>query len=136
VAELLHGDPRLGGASVEARHQLTPELAEDIAAARLAVLVDAADGGAVPGEVRVEHVVCRRRAQALTGSHAVDACAIVELAKRLYGRAAPVVLVSVVGRDFGPGTELSPAVASSLSRVMDTVVAVVDRHARRGASTL
>jgi hydrogenase maturation protease len=126
VADLLQGDQRLAGARVERRHQLTPELAEDVAAARLVVLVDAADGGAVPGDVRVERVAGERWARAFTGSHAVDAGAVVDLAERLYGRAAPVVLVSVVGRDFGPGTDLSPAVLASLSRAVDTVVGVVD----------
>src|SRR5919198_4121190 len=54
AAALLAADPRLAGAEVLARHQLTPELAEDVSRAALVVLVDArADGGGAPGEVAV-----------------------------------------------------------------------------------
>ena len=41
AAELLAEDPRLAGAVVLARHQLTPELADDVSRASLVVLVDA-----------------------------------------------------------------------------------------------
>jgi hydrogenase maturation protease len=128
VAELLASDARLPGARIEARHQLTPELAEDIAAAGLVVLIDAAEGEAPPGEVRVEHVIGRGHSRAPGGSHASDASAIVELAKRAFGRAAPVVLVHVAGECFAPGFDLSPAVAAALPVAADTVVALADDH--------
>ena len=46
AAERLAGDPRLAGATVLRRHQLTPELALDISLADLVVLVDASHGPA------------------------------------------------------------------------------------------
>jgi hydrogenase maturation protease len=128
VAELLAGDARLAGARIEARHQLTPELAEDIAAAGLVVLIDAAEGEASPGEVRVEPVVGRGEMRASRGSHSCEAAAIVDLAERVYGRAAPVVLVHVAGQCFEPGSDLSPAVAAALPIAVDTVVAIADEH--------
>jgi hydrogenase maturation protease len=124
VAALLAGDARLRGARIDARHQLTPELAADVAAAELVVLIDAEHGEGSPGAVRVEHVVGRGRPRALTGSHVCDPAAIVELAERAYGRAAPVVLVRVVGQFFEPGGELSPAVAAALPVLVDTVAAI------------
>jgi hydrogenase maturation protease len=51
AAGRLAADPRLAGARVLARHQLTPELAVDVAQASLVVLVDAV-AGAEPREIR------------------------------------------------------------------------------------
>ena len=75
----LRVDQLLPGATIVARHQLAPELADEIAAARLVVLVDARQDGGRPGDVRIEQVVgsCRP-----VGSHAVDVSAIVDLAER------------------------------------------------------
>ena len=131
VAELLAADGRISGARIEARHQLTPELAADVAAARLVVLVDARENeGGVAGEIRVEQVADRRRP---LGSHVVDASALVELAEQLYGHAPPVVVISVSAERFDVGTDLSPAVASMLPLVVDTILAVVDDHLPAGA---
>ena len=76
AAERLAADGRLPGARIDACHQLTPELAADIAAARLVVLVDARENGGTAGDVRLEQVVgcCRP-----LGSHTVDASALVDL---------------------------------------------------------
>jgi hydrogenase maturation protease len=128
AAELLSADPRLIGARVESRHQLTPELAEDVAGAQLVVLIDAVEGETRPGEVRVERVGGRGQAHAFAGSHLVDAETIVELAERLYGGAAPVVLVRIATDRFEPSTELSKVVAAKLPVVVDTVTAVISDH--------
>ena len=121
VAELLAAGGHLPEARIEARHQLTPELAEDIAAARLVVLVDAVSDGA-PGRVHVNKLV--GRGQSL-GSHAVDPAVLVDLASSLYGRTPPVVLISVSAEQFELGAGLSPALESVLPSVVDTVIAVV-----------
>ena len=121
VVELLAAGGHLPGARIESRHQLTPELAEDIAAARLVVLVDAVRDGA-PGNVCVSEIVARGQP---LGSHAIDPAVLVDLASRVYGRTPPVVLVSVSAEQFEPGAALSPAVASTLPLVVGTVVAVV-----------
>ena len=93
AARLLATDPRLAGARVLARHQLTPELAEDISRAALVVLVDAsADGD--PGAVSVRRVEPRRIDPA-TWSHHLDPESLAGLAKDLYGGVPPIVLVSV-----------------------------------------
>ena len=125
AAERLAADGRLPGARIDACHQLTPELAADIAAARLVVLVDARENDGTPGDVRLEQVVgcCRP-----LGSHTVDASALVDLATRLYGHAPPVILVSVTAERFDLGADLSPVVAAILPHVVDTVVALVDNH--------
>jgi hydrogenase maturation protease len=122
VAELLVTDQRLPGASILTRHQLTPELAKEVAAARLVVLIDARQSEGRPGGVRVEPVV---RSGRPIGSHSVDVSALVDLAELLYGNAPPVVLVTVTAEGFDFGADLSSPVASALPRIVDAVVAVV-----------
>jgi hydrogenase maturation protease len=122
IAEMLIAGDLLPGARIEAPHQLAPELAADIADARLVVLVDArANDGAV-GDVHVERVIGRSGA---VGSHAIDASTLVGLAARLFGHVPPVLLVSMRAGQFDLGADLSPSVASQLSHVLDTIVDVV-----------
>ena len=70
AAGLLATDPRLEGARVLARHQLTPELAADISQASLVVLVDVATAGD-PGSVSVRQIR-PRPATPTTWSHHLD----------------------------------------------------------------
>jgi hydrogenase maturation protease len=130
-------DVRLRGARVLARHQLTPELAADVAASRLAVFVDARVEGGVPGTVRTEWLGLRMRPTVPTAcSHHVDIGEILGLADRLYGARPPAALVSIEAGRLDPGDGLSPAVAAAVpeavaavQRVVERAVADVPRHA-------
>jgi hydrogenase maturation protease len=124
VAEMLTAGDLLPGARIIARHQLTPELAADIIAARLVVLVDARANGGTPCEVHVERVVGGSHPG---GSHAFDPSSLVDLVAHLYGRSPPVILVSVSAGQYELGADLSPAVAAKLPHVLDTIVAAVDQ---------
>jgi hydrogenase maturation protease len=123
AASLLAADPRLAGARVLARHQLTPELAEDVGRASLVVLVDARAGQGEPGAVTVTTVEPDRAAPALT--HHLDPAALSALAGELYGRVPPVLLVSVGAATFETGDRLSAAVAAALPEVVATVARLV-----------
>ena len=68
AAAALAADPRLADTDVITGHQLTPKLAEDIAKARLAVLVDARLGD-TPG------YVCIREVAPAPGAVLVTPCA-------------------------------------------------------------
>jgi hydrogenase maturation protease len=125
VAARLADDPRLAGAEVLARHQLTPELAANVARASRVVLVDATSGGE-PGSIRVRRVRPRRSAPA-SWSHHLDPEALAGLAEALYGAAPPVVLVEVAAASLAPGGNLSPP----LERVVPDVMQVVVRAACR-----
>ena len=94
AAGVLAADPRLKGATVLARHQLTPELAADIAGASLVVLVDASVTGGAPGSVAVRSIQPRRDSPP-SWSHHLDPAALAGLAHALYGHVPPMVLVSV-----------------------------------------
>jgi hydrogenase maturation protease len=126
IAELLARHQLLPGATIVARHQLAPELAGEIAAARLVVLVDARHGGGRPGEVRIEQAVGSDRP---VGSHSTDVSTLVDLAERVYGNAPPVVVVSVGAEQFDLGAGLSLPVSSTLARVVEAVIAVVAANA-------
>jgi hydrogenase maturation protease len=124
VAARLAEDPRLAGAEVLAHHQLTPELALDVARASLVVLVDARADGGTPGSVRVRRVAARQDGMT-AWSHQLDPAALAGLASALYGAVPPVYLVSVGGAWFDDGEGLSPALEQALPRVADTVAQLV-----------
>lgn len=123
VADRLASDPRLTGVTVLQRHQLMPELALDISAAALVVLVDASHGLS-PGAVTVTKVEPTSDATT-TWSHHLSPPSVVALAHELYGRAADVFLVSCGVESFEMGDRLSPAVATALPQVVDAVVEVI-----------
>jgi hydrogenase maturation protease len=127
AAALLARDPRLAGAEVLARHQLTPELAEDVSRAALVVLVDARAGGA-PGGLTVERVAPAGPAGP-AWSHRLDPPSLVGLAVALYGTAPPVYLVSAAVATCEAGERLSPALELALPRVVDTVAGIVAERA-------
>ncbi len=124
AAALLAGDPRLAGARVLARHQLTPELAEDVSRAALVVLVDARVDGGAPGAVTVRRVV-PGAVPRLTWSHQLDPGTLLELASALYGSTPPVFLVSAAVAGCELGERLSPAAERALPEVVDAVAGIV-----------
>lgn len=132
VAELLCDDPRAAGARVLARHQLTPELAEDVAKARLLVLVDASAEPNRAGEISSSPLQSRPRSGALY-SHHVDPAGLLELATALYGQAPPAVQVSVGAADLELGTELSALVDAAMGALVETVIELINTPARRDA---
>jgi hydrogenase maturation protease len=128
AAARLAEDPRLAGAQVLARHQLTPELAQDVARASLVVLVDARAGGP-PGSVQVQRVTPWQDTTT-AWSHHLHPAALAGLAGALYGAVPPVYLVSVGGAAFDDGERLSPALQRALPGVVDVVADLVAEHAR------
>lgn len=127
VADLLAADPRLAGATVLQRHQLMPELALDISAAALVVLVDASH--ALPAGTLTVTPVERAGDAGTTWSHHLSPSSLVALAHELYGRAPEVFLVSAGVESLELGDRLSPVVEAELPRVVDTVVDLVASQA-------
>jgi len=129
---------------VVACHQLAPELALDVRAASLVILVDATTT-TPPATVTV-----RRLAPADEGaddgdrpgpgpggsSHHVGPELLLALARELYGAAPEAVSVSVGVADLGPGEALTPGLAAALPAVADAVAQLVDEHlASRGSAS-
>ena len=123
AADRLASDPRLIGVTVLQRHQLMPELALDISVAALVVLVDASHALSA-GTVTVTPVE-RAGDATTTWSHHLSPPSLVALAQELYGRAAPVFLVSCGVESFELGDRLSPAVEAALPQVVDAVVELI-----------
>ncbi|MDX2122061.1 MAG: hydrogenase maturation protease [Gemmatimonadota bacterium] len=93
-------------ASFLAVHQLTPELAEDIAAAGLVVFVDAAVGATELTVTPVEPTPIS------PGSHVGSPGALLELTARVYGKIpASALQVAIPACELGFGEILSPATA-------------------------
>jgi len=121
AAAALAADPRLADTDVLTRHQLAPELAEDVATARVAVLIDACLGD-TPGCVSIREVA---PAAGPSWSHHLRPEDVVGLAQALFGAAPQVFLVTVTGAHFGFSTQLSPAVSDCMSRVVALVEAAL-----------
>ena len=94
------------------------------------VVVDATRSGAAPGTVRRWDAVAETLPAALfpKSSHLFGLAEAVEMARRL-GRLPPrLTVIGVEGRDFAPGTGLSPEVAAAVDRVVSLARRDADRH--------
>jgi hydrogenase maturation protease len=109
----------LPGAVILSPHQLTPELAEDLSRADLAIFIDARDGGA-PGEWRAEDVAPEPARPGAFTHHATPA-GLAASAQLLYGHAPETVLFSMSAGSFEYGEGLSPAVEAALPALLDAV---------------
>jgi hydrogenase maturation protease len=99
----------LAGVRVLSVHQLTPELAADLAEATRAVFVDA--------DPAVAAVTVRPVAPAETGvatSHHAGPAGLLYLARETFGRAPGAHLVAVPASDFTLGAPLSEATARAV----------------------
>jgi hydrogenase maturation protease len=101
-------------------HQLTPELAEPLAQASIAIFVDAA---AETNEVAVESVGEANGAR--TVAHTGDPAWLLGLAEAAYGRRPAAWLVTVPARDTGYGTRLSPTARRGVREAIKAVSRMV-----------
>jgi len=121
VADALRDDVRMESVDVVAVHQLTPDLAVEVADASHVVFVDAQlDPALAPGVVTVSTVSPDANAGSMT--HHVGAGTILSLAEALYGAVPPAVAVSVTIASVEPGSDLGAAVNASVEQLVETVV--------------
>ena len=114
VSEQLARDG-LPGCDIQTVYQLTPELAQPMAAARLVVMIDASHEGA-PGELDVR-VLASGAAPGAVGTHYTTPEELAALTAAVYGCCLPVVVVTMTGADFGLGEQCSPLVAQHIPLV-------------------
>lgn len=116
VAELLAASKR-PGVAVWNVHQLTPELAEALAGADVAVFVDVA-AQPVDAEVRVQEIEPDPSSAGALG-HVSDPRVLLYLAEALHGRRArPCWLVTIPGVDFEHGEGLSAVAEAGVSAAL------------------
>jgi hydrogenase maturation protease len=102
--------------------QLVPELAAELAGARLAVFIDARLGSSQEKEVTMERLTPSGNPE--IPGHWADPGALLTLAS-IYGRAPAAVLVSVTGQDFSLGEGLSDFAAVNARRALRLVQNVI-----------
>jgi hydrogenase maturation protease len=93
-------------------HQLTIELAPQIAEADRLILIDATARGE-PGALQ-QRTLTPAIPQSASLTHHVDVQGLLAAAQMLYGHAPETVLFTVSGGSFDYGEALSPAVAAAL----------------------
>jgi hydrogenase maturation protease len=118
AAEALAAGPLPEGVRVEARHILTAELAEDLAACDRVVFLDATAAGE-PGAVQVRELAPDER-MASTMAHFHDPRELLAWCATLYGRAPQAFLVTAAGASFDYASyRLSPTAGAALGRIVD-----------------
>jgi hydrogenase maturation protease len=110
--------------SVQACHQLTPDLAEPVSRARCVIFIDAAH------DVPAGEVECRPIApgevSALSFSHHIDPGGLLAWARWLYGRCPTAAFVLAVGGEsFGYNENVSARVLAAVPIVLEHVAALV-----------
>jgi len=128
IGNPLRGDDGLGGAVAEQLaqagdldcevrivHQLTPELAQPMALAKLVIMIDASHTGE-PGEIGIRLLSSAGQTGSV-GSHSTLPEELVALATTVYGHCPPVMVITMTGADFSLGEQFSPEVARRLPLV-------------------
>ena len=100
------------GVQVLVCHQLTIELAPQIAEAARLILIDARATGE-PGSIQ-QCVLTPVIPDSASLTHHVDAQGLLAAAEMLYGHAPETLLFTVSGGSFDGGETLTPAVAAAL----------------------
>jgi len=131
VAQMLDrhydGDPDV---RVIGSHQLTPEMAEDIAASEFVLFLDAA-AGEPAGMIKTAAVSPQPGPASF--AHHLDPALLLAAAMELYGSAPPARLLTIVGGTFEFGERLSPAVAQRLPEFFAEAHALVESNLHSGA---
>ena len=113
-------DPEI---EILAVHQLTPELAEPLSRAGLAIFIDAAAEGE-PGVVQRRLLEPDSGAAAFT--HHATPSALLAAAQALYGRAPEAELFSVPVESLELGDRLTPVVERALERLVAEILRAAD----------
>jgi len=132
AADRLAADPRLAGATIMQRHQLTPELAFEISRAGLVVFVDASRGPA--GVVAIEWIEAAPAAT-LSWSHHIDPATLLGLARDLYDASPAAATVSVGAASDAVGDRLTPAVDGTLPAIVEAVARLIASGSGRPVPT-
>jgi hydrogenase maturation protease len=108
-------------------HQITPELADKVAAVGTVIFIDATRIGesdpAKPGELIVSEVAPFPGSFAF--SHELTPATLLDLGRRLYGSCPRAYTVSLRGESFAFGETLSPSVAKALPQLLQKVRALL-----------
>jgi hydrogenase maturation protease len=115
-------DWRMPGVRALALHQLTPELAEELAVAERVVFVDASvDPDA--DEVRMEEL--RPEESSVRLGHCSDPRWLLALTLKLYGRSPPAFLLTITAVNMAHGSGLSPRTQRGMEEALRTISGLI-----------
>jgi hydrogenase maturation protease len=120
----------LPGLESIAVHQLTPELAEPLAAADLAIFVDARLAG---GEATVEIRPLGPSGSRGAPGHVSDPQSLLVLARAIYGRHPRTWLVTVPAVDLSLGEDLSSSAERGADEALARIAALIEAESPRSA---
>jgi hydrogenase maturation protease len=123
AAEMLRRDFPVYPIEILCVHQLAPELAEAASRADDLIFVDAAHDGE-PGRIVVtEAEPCEEPARF---SHQLAPEQVIALCRQLYGVCPRAFTVSISGKSFAHGEELTDELRAALPRLAGTVSELID----------
>lgn len=125
VVSRLAGRLRSSAVRVITSHQLMPELAEPISRASIAVFVDACEGECL-GAVDCQAIAPETIDGAFT--HHSTPASLLAAARELYGNAPEGLIISIAGRSFDYGTELSPQMTNALPHLTEQLIGLIGRN--------
>lgn len=117
---------------ISACHQLTPEMAGDVAERDLVIFVDV-EVGRAPGEVS-RRGVGPEPPRPMAFGHSLEPPGLLALARELFGGCPEAMLISTGGETFEFGENLSPSVEAAVKAAAEEVrrsAAEVVRHRSR-----
>jgi hydrogenase maturation protease len=112
----------LSGVHALVCHQLTPELAEPISAARCVVFVDAS----ADAEKTVELRKIEPADSAQIMAHAADPRVLLALGEKLFGGYPKAFLLAIPAENFAFGEELSPRARAGLQIALQKIRALAE----------
>ena len=118
----------LPGVTSWAVHQLTPEMAEEIAKVDLVIFIDATVLPLATPEIGQTKVEPDPKSTGMIG-HVSDPGVILYLAEALYGKRPPASwLITIPAADLELGEGLSPTAKAGVSQAIDRVSALLGRE--------
>jgi hydrogenase maturation protease len=123
-----HGDPEI---RVLAAQQLTPEMADDLAACRCALFLDASSSEE-PGAIHSARV--RPKSDDGPFIHHLSPGSLLASAEKLYGKQPEAICITVGGFSFEPGDGLSPRVQLGLMALIREACTLVSEWQRRSSN--
>lgn len=108
------------------RHQLTPELAEDVSLSDPVIFVDASLESS-PGEASITEVNPLYISLDHFSTHDLSPQGILNLCQNLYQTNPTAYLVSIGAKTFEPGETLSPEVENNLDHIISQILQLIKK---------
>lgn len=122
LEKLYRDDPQV---DVMAVHQLTPELADDVAQRDFVLFLDAAIGDKA-GVIQQTNISAAPGKHGF--SHHLSPSTLMSAAESLYGDAPAAICLTMAGRSFELGDQLSVVASKHIGRLIKRAQETIDAH--------